>query len=118
MSVTWPRVLFLLWIAFTALWVGWISSRADWSGLDVFVPTTRQECETDLAKSRTDGLFTESDVDECMKEGAVELAMRKSFVLETMAFIFAPPIVLLIIGVALWLIIRLITRRADARQTS
>jgi len=117
MSVAWPRALLLLWIAFTILWVGWTSWRSDWSGLDVFVPTTRQECETDLALSRTDGIFTESDIDECMKEGVVELAMRKSFVLETMAFVFAPPLVLLIIGVAIWLIVRLITRRVAARQT-
>jgi flagellar biogenesis protein FliO len=38
-------------------------------------------------------------------------------VLETMAFIFAPPIVLLIIGVAVWLIIRLLSRAVAARQT-
>jgi amino acid transporter len=108
--------LFLLWIAFTAFWIGWSSWRSNWSGLDVFVPTTREECETGFGRSRFDDLFRRGEVEECIKRGTVETAMRKSYKLDRLAFIFAPPVGILVSGVVIWFVIWL-TIRGIHRQT-
>ena len=107
--------MLLMWLAFAVLWIGWTSWRSNWSGIDVFVPTTREECETALGSDRPGDLFTRSEVDECMKTGAVEIAMRRSYVLEKLALIFAPPLAVLVIGVAIWFVVWLIIRRIHPR---
>lgn len=114
MAIRWGRGLFLLWVAFAVWWIAWTSWRTDWSGLDVFVPTTREECETKLGRNRLDDLFARSEVDECMKRGAVEMALRKSYKLEKLAFILTPPLAVLVaaavVWFGIWLIIRCVAR--------
>ena len=110
MTVRWDQRLLLLWIAFTVLWIGWTSWRSDWSGLDEFVPTTRAECETKMGMNSPDALFARKEIDECMKRGAVEIALRRSYRLERLAFIFTPPLAVLVFGAVIWFGIWLMIR--------
>jgi hypothetical protein len=111
MAGRWRRGLFFLWIAFAVLWIGWTFWHSNWSGLDVFVPTTREECATELGRNLPVDPFIQNEIDECMKRGAVEIALRKSYTLEKLALIFTPPLALLVIGVVIWLIVWLIIRK-------